>query len=230
MNKVQFFLLSLFFIWSNISVVFACSGNELVPEKIQMYYQEYQTTKKMSIQAFKSYTGGFCEGFRSALMFTDSNYNATYYPIDVGFNTGFRFGRKQGLLREKSKKFKGITLKDFGFEKIEVEGLVYLGFEQSEYRPLKSEELWWIEYSDIKIDVSEVKKLLSKNLQNSRLGIYAKVNAYRSPVSGYSSDKGLKYGSQSYGHLGGYQRAIVVQSVLEIRTSTKEERKERREK
>lgn len=78
----------------------------------------------------------------------------------------------------------------------------------------------------MKIDVSKIEQLLPKKLQNSHLAIYAKVHAYLSPVSGYS----LEYGTRSYGHLGGYQRAIVMQKIIEFRPSTKGERKKRREK
>ncbi|NOX77059.1 MAG: hypothetical protein GXP17_10715 [Gammaproteobacteria bacterium] len=218
------FLLGLFLIWGNTSIALACKGNELVPEKIQAYYQEYQTTKKMSGQAFSRYTRGFCEGFRSALIFTGSHYGVTHYPVDVSFNSGFQLGREQGLSREKSKQFKGITLQNFGFEKVEIEGLVYLGFEQSDFRPLKNEATWWIEPSDVKINTSDVRASLPAKLQHNRFAVYARINAYLSPPSGYA-----EHGYQGYGHLGGYQRVIIVQDVLELRPSTKEERKKRHE-
>jgi len=100
------------------------------------------------------------------------------------------------------------------------EGLVYFNLEQSDFRPLDVNEVWWIERpqsEDPDDALMDAFRTLANNSHSlDRHATYAKIEAQISPA-GY------------YGHRGGYQRTIQVLQVLEIRKALPQEIARRKE-
>jgi hypothetical protein len=90
-----------------------------------------------------------------------------------------------------------------------VEGIVYFNLEQSDFRPLDIEEVWWIDMSgsgELSHTLVDAFHTFVKNepLSDQMFLIYAKVEALISTAG-------------IHGHRGTYQRRMKILRVVEVR-------------
>ena len=95
---------------------------------------------------------------------------------------------------------------------VEVEGLIFFGFEQREFRLIDTSEIYWIK--EIPDSIHTIYQELIKEipLKEQHLAVYIRAIALMSPAG-------------SYGHFGGYKREIYLKKILNIRLATEEEKK-----
>lgn len=95
---------------------------------------------------------------------------------------------------------------------VEVEGLIFFGFEQREFRLIDTSEIYWIKEIPDSIHTIYQELIKQVPLKEQHLAVYVRANALLSPA-GY------------YGHLGGYKIEIFLKEILNIRLATEEEKK-----
>ncbi len=192
---------------------------KVIPPQIYLYIEK-NLDRKFSDAAEKTeYIEGFSEGFKSSLVY--KSYSETWTGSKMR-DEGFKAGRKIGLTELLPDGLKDISLTDYGFIDGDAEGFLYFAFEQSDFRPIDSDEIWWVLNSDVvsrhSSKYNEIRKRINIDKNYDKFAIYAKIKGYFSPES-----------SRGYGHMGRYNREIYIVEVLEIRKSTDNDKNKRKE-
>lgn len=103
------------------------------------------------------------------------------------------------------------------YDEGEYEGVLYQGFEVSNFQPCQNKERWWLKF--IEADDYERVSQVAGSVEGTTIKqSFVRMRAYVTPddrrVAGYSGGLG------GYGHLGAYNREIYVATVREARAAT----------
>lgn len=188
--------------------------NERIPAKIQTMAAPRAEQKYSKVSDRELYVEGFAEGYRNGLTIPS---NATV-SFGSGKNEPFEAGENDGLNAALDYAAKGqnpITLIDFGYEEVTKKGYVFIAFEQSEFRPLDSEEIWWLWLSNnCEIKYSEPVRQEGKGRIIEKDGKqYIDSRRVIATLRGFLSPKSIG----RYGHMGAYEREFVATKTLDVK-------------
>jgi len=119
---------------------------------------------------------------------------------DTPFARGYRSGKTHIAEIAKAKKF--VSLSEFGYELVALEGVLRLGFEQSHFTAKTGEGSYWIVFPDY------MRPKIPK-------GTWP--NGKPVTVKGWLSPKGI------YGHMGRAKHELVVHEIQEDTSDTKQD-------
>lgn len=156
-----------------------------------------------------AYIEGFSDGYLSALTSPGGQVTRFGQPNDPAV-AGFAAGRETALAGDNGNVPRA-SLADYGYVLQRVEGFIYVGFEQRDFRPKDRSEIWWVASSPALEPHYETLRKFRREarsqLDGSQSTTPADLTAYVSPPR---SGRVLKSG---YGHLGTYDREMVVVEV-----------------
>lgn len=145
----------------------------------------------------------FLRGYRLGALQAAIGLTYTYSSLDkedTSFARGYRSGKAHIAEIAKAKKF--VSLFEFGYELVVLEGVLRLGFEQSHFTPKGEEGPYWIVFPDY------MRPKIPK-------GTWP--NGKPVTVKGWLSPKGI------YGHMGRAKHELVVHEIREDTSDTKQD-------
>lgn len=183
-----------------------------IPEKLEKYAFDSLNISLTSTSDSIQYLKGISNGFKNLLI----DKNIKYYSINE--KSYFEKGRKEGI-NLATKKSLNLSLYDFGFEYLIIEGFIgsmYPKFEESEFKFLGCNESGWIK----KVSFTDKQRTLYHNLRKQKSRdqnhwIYIRAKSFVSKKSDF-------HGLRKYG------REVLLTDIIEIRNSTKDEIEDRR--
>lgn len=150
-----------------------------------------------------AFVSAYLAGFKSGLVSPSGTATmGTGKPEDPS-SGGFSAGRNEAISNAANL---GITLADYGYVRTNVTGYVFFAFEQSEFRPLESTQVWWIAFNQ------DLGRAYSSLVDKNKIP-RTDMTAVRASLAGILSPER----TWGYGHLGQYRRELVVEKVIEIK-------------
>lgn len=184
-----------------------------VPNEINRYAHAIANDLYSTPETRQDFVRGFSEGFKSSLLLPESPHLEVISRIEAR-DAGFRKGRTIGLKTRLPAELRNVSLASYGYEQTEAKGLIYLNFEQQDFRLLGNRAAWWIAGSQVDLEYDSLQTGIPPIDQ--RYSIYACVQAMVSPLG-------------THGHFGAYEREMMITSVDEIRLATPSEIKTRQD-
>lgn len=145
----------------------------------------------------------FLRGFRQGslqativLTYTGSNLDTEDSPYAKGYRSGKAYIKK----RAKAKQF--ISLSEFGYQSITLEGIIRLGFEQSHFTPKGQDRPYWIVFPD------SMRSQIPKGTWPDGKSVI---------VKGWLSPRGI------YGHMGRATYEFIVREISENTRHTEQD-------
>lgn len=155
---------------------------------------EYETEEKR-IQ--------FLRGYRRGALQATIGLTYTYSSLDKDdspFASGYRSGRTYA--GEKAKTEQPLSLSEFSYEPVALEGILRLGFEQSHFRTKGQDRPYWVVFPD------SMRSKIPEDTQPD--GKFVGVNGWLSPRG-------------TYGHMGRATHELIVFEISENTRETKQD-------
>lgn len=162
-------------------------ARELYAQKIQQTY---------FVEAFQ-------EGFKSVLAAPHAVVKLAAGQSNDPTASGFALGRNMAVSNAVNL---GITLRDYGYAYTNAVGHVFLGVDQSEFRPLGSAQVWWLARDPGLSRAYAAQAQQGRVPSASRTAILGSVLGFLSPTR-----------TGGYGDSGGYSRELVIDKIIELK-------------
>jgi len=145
----------------------------------------------------------FLKGFRQGALQTTIGFTYTGSSLDkenTPYAVGYRSGKAYIAEQAKMKKF--ISLSEFGYQLITLEGILHLGFEQSHFTPKGQDRPYWIVFPD------SLRSQIPKGTWPDGKSV---------TINGWLSPRGI------YGHMGRATYEFIVHEILKSSKQTEKE-------
>ena len=173
------------------------------PQRVQEMATDIAGQRYSDLTQQARFEQAYLAGFKSGMTSPYGTAMMGSGKPDDPRSAGFSLGRDTAISNAAAL---NVTLLDYGYDHTNVTGFVSLAFEQSEFRPVGSTQVWWIAYTpELAHNYSA---LVAKHHVDrpEKTAILASLAGYLSPEK-----------SWGYGHFGAYRRELVVTRINEIR-------------
>jgi len=145
----------------------------------------------------------FLRGYRRGALQATIGLTYTYSSLDnedTPFARGYRSGKMHVTERAKAKQ--SLTLSEFGYEPVALEGILRLGFEQSHFTPRGQDRPYWVVFPD---------------------SMRSKIPKGTWPDGKSVTIKGWLSPRATYGHMGRAKYELIVREISENTRQTEQD-------